>query len=62
MNQNTSVYTHNTTVNVSLVVVNVTQIKSRIMINVHVNVNTIKHAKKIIFEILLHIFVKTVSI
>ena len=51
-------------VNVSLMVENVTQIKIGIMINVNVSVKIKKNmrAKKIIFQILLHVIVKMTNI
>ena len=52
-------------VNVSLMVENVTQIKIGIMINVNVSVKikkNIMRAKKIIFQILLHVIVKMTNI
>ena len=51
-----------TGINVSLVVVNVTQIKSRIKTNVNVNVKAFKRAKKIIIAILQQVFVGMVNI
>ena len=52
-------------VNVNLMVEIVTQVKSRIMINVGVSAkiqNNIMDVKKIILEILAHIFVRMVNI
>ena len=49
-------------VNVNLIVESVTQIKSRIMINVDASVKNIAYVKKIIFGILLHVVVKMVNV
>ena len=47
-----------TNVNVNLMEQNVSQINSRITINVDVSVKNITYVKKIIFGILLHVIVK----
>ena len=44
--------------NVNLMVKNVIQINSRIMINVNVNAKSIIYVKNIIFEILVHLVLK----
>ena len=49
-------------VNVNLMVESVTQIKSRIMINVDASVKNIAYVKKIIFGILPHVVVKMVNV
>ena len=49
-------------VNVNLMAENEIQIKSEIIINVDVNIKNIIYVKKIIFAILLYIFVKMVNI
>ena len=49
-------------VNVNLMAENEIQIKSEIIINVDVNIKNIIYVKKIIFGILLHVYVKMVNI
>ena len=49
-------------VNVDLMEENVLQINGGITINVDVNVKNVMYVKKIIFGILLHVFVKTEEI
>ena len=48
--------------NVNLIVENVIQIKSGIMINVGASAKNIKYVKKLIFGILLHLVTKIVNI
>ena len=54
--------TNHASPNVSLLVVNVTQIKNGTIINVNVNVKTIKRAIKIIVGILVHVSVRMTNI
>ena len=49
-------------VSLDLMAENEIQIKSEIIINVDVNIKNIIYVKKIIFGILLHVFVKMVNI
>ena len=49
-------------VNVDLMEENVLQVNGGITINVDVNVKNVMYVKKIIFGILLHVFVKTEEI
>ena len=49
-------------VNVNLIIENVIQIKSGIIINVDASAKSITHVKKIKLEILLHVVVKLVNI
>ena len=51
-----------TTANVNLMKQNVSEINGRITINVDVNVKNIIYLKKIMFGILLHVFVKMENI
>ena len=53
---------YHTNVNVNLIIENVIQIKSGIIINVDASAKTITHVKKIKLEILLHVVVKLVNI
>ena len=61
----TGINESNVNINVSLTVENVTRMKSGIMINVDVSAKiqkNIMYVKKIIFEILAHVFVKILNI
>ena len=49
-------------INLNLMVENVIQIKSGIMINVDVNVKNMTYVKNIIFGILLHVVTKMVKV
>ena len=49
-------------VNISLIVEDITQIKSGIVVNIDVSLRNIKYVKKIILAILLYVVVKMVNI
>ena len=61
MNRKHQENTYHAKVNVNLMVQNVIQIKSGIMINIDVSVKNIIDVKKIIFGILLHIVAKMIN-
>ena len=62
MNQKFERKTYHANLNVNLMIENVIQIKSEIMINVDSSTKSIIYVKKITFEILLHVAAKMVNI
>ena len=61
-NESRALKTYHASVNVVLVAANVTRVKSEIIINVSVIMKIIKPARKIIAGILVHVFVRKISI
>ena len=62
MNQKFERKMYHANLNVNLMIENVIQIKSEIMINVDSSTKSIIYVKKITFEILLHVAAKMVNI